>query len=58
MIDLSTNIVLSSSDKNRIHPMGRCRGGHSCLRRAAAQVGALVGKVTFLPTREAPPFTL
>jgi hypothetical protein len=58
MIDLSTNIVLPSSDRNRIHPTGRCRGGHNYLRRAAAQVGAFVGKVTFLPTSEAPPFTL
>jgi hypothetical protein len=58
MIDLSTNIVLHSSDRNRIHPTSRHRGVHSCLRRAAAWVGALVGKVTFLPTSEAPPFTL
>jgi hypothetical protein len=58
MIDLFVNIVLPSSDRNRIHPTGRCRGGHSCLRRVAARVGALVGKVTFLPTREAPPFSL
>jgi hypothetical protein len=58
MIDLSMNIVLHSSDRNRIHPTSRRRGVHSCLRRAAAWVGALVGKVTFLPTSEAPPFTL
>jgi hypothetical protein len=58
MIDLSANIVLPSSDMNRIRPMGRCRGGHSCLRRVAAWVRALVGKVTFLPTSEALPFPL
>jgi hypothetical protein len=58
MIDLSMNIVLPSSDRNRIRPMGRCRGGHSCLRRVVARVGVLVGKVTFLPTSEAPLFTL
>jgi hypothetical protein len=56
MIDLSMNIVLPSSNRNRICPMGRCRGGRSCRRRAAARVGAFVGKVTFLPTREAPSF--
>jgi hypothetical protein len=58
MIDLSTNIVLPSSDRNRIHPTGRCRGGHNCLRRAATRVGVMVGKVTFLPTSKTPPFTL
>jgi hypothetical protein len=56
MIDLSANIVLPSSNRNRICPTGRCRGGCSCWRRADVRVGALVGKVTFLPTREAPPF--
>jgi hypothetical protein len=58
MIDLSTNIVLPSSNRNRICPRGRCRGGCSCRRRAAAWVGALVGKVVFLPTSEALPFPL
>jgi hypothetical protein len=58
MIDLSTDIVLPSSNRNKISPTGRCRGGHDCLRRAVALAGALVGKVTFLPTSEAPPFTL
>jgi hypothetical protein len=28
VIDLSMNIVLPSSNRNRISPMGRCRGGH------------------------------
>jgi hypothetical protein len=58
VIDLSMNIVLPSSNKNRISPIGRRRGGHGCLKRAVALAGALVGKVTFLPTSEAPPFTL
>jgi hypothetical protein len=58
VIDLSTNIVLSSSNRNRISPTGRRRGGHSYLRRVVAQIGALVGKVTFLPTSVALPFTL
>jgi hypothetical protein len=58
MIDLSTDIVLPSSNRNRTSPMGRCWGGHGYLRRAVALAGALVGKVTFLPTSEAPPFTL
>jgi hypothetical protein len=58
VIDLSVNIVLSSSNRNRISPTGSRRGGHGCLRRVVALTGALVGKVTFLPTSEAPPFTL
>jgi hypothetical protein len=58
MIDLSMNIVLPSSNRNRIHPTGRCMGGHSYQRRVAAWVGTLVGKVTFLPTSEALPFPL
>jgi hypothetical protein len=58
MIDLSVNIVMSSSNRNRISPTGRHRGGHSCLRRAVAWIEVLVGKVTFLPTSVAPPFTL
>jgi hypothetical protein len=58
VIDLSMNIILSSSNRNRIGPTGRRRGAHSCLRRAVAQIGALVGKVTFLPTGVSPPLTL
>jgi hypothetical protein len=58
VIDLPMNIVLSSSNRNRISPMGRRRGGNGCLRRAVALTVALVGKVTFLPTSKAPPFTL
>jgi hypothetical protein len=58
VIDLSMNIVLSSSNRNIISPMGRHRGGPGCLRRAVALTGALVGKVTFLPTSEAPLSTL
>jgi hypothetical protein len=58
VIDLSTNIVLPSSNRNRISPMGRRMGGHSCLRRVVALTGALVSIVTFLPTSEAHPFTL
>jgi hypothetical protein len=58
VIDLSVNIVLSSSNKNKISRMGRRRGGHNCLRRAVVWIGALVGKVAFLHTSVAPPFTL
>jgi hypothetical protein len=58
MIDLSVNIVLSSSNRNRISPMGRCKGGYNYLRWAVALTGALVGKVTFLTISVAPPFTL
>jgi hypothetical protein len=58
VMDLSVNIVLSSSNRNRISPMGRCRGGHGCLRSAVALTRALVDKVTFLPRIVAPPFTL
>jgi hypothetical protein len=52
------SIVLSSSNRNRISPTSRCRGGHDCLRRVVVLIGALVGKVAFLPTSVAPPFTL
>jgi hypothetical protein len=58
MIDLFVNIVLPSSNRNRIHPTGRCKGGNSCRRRAAAWVGALICKVTFLPSSKALPFPL
>jgi hypothetical protein len=57
MIDLAANIVLPSRNRNRICPIGRCRGGRSCQRRVAAQVGALVGKVAFLPTSKTPTFS-
>jgi hypothetical protein len=58
MIDPPTNIVLFGSNRNIIISTGRRRGGHSYLRRAGAQIGALVGKVTSLPIRIALPFTL
>jgi hypothetical protein len=58
VIDLPVNIVISSSNRNRISPTGRRRGGHSYLRREVVWIGALVGKVTFLPTSIAPLFTL
>jgi hypothetical protein len=58
VIDLPANIVLSSSNRNIISPMGRCRGGHNYLRRVVAWIGALVCKVTFIPTSVAPSFTL
>jgi hypothetical protein len=58
MINLPMNIVLSSSNRNGISPMGRRRGGHSCLRWAVVRIGTLVGKVTFLPTCVALSFTL
>jgi hypothetical protein len=58
VFDLSVNIVLPSSNRNRITPTGRRRCGYGCLKRAVALTGALVGYVTFLPTRLAPPFML
>jgi hypothetical protein len=58
MIDLPTYIVLPSRRRNIISSKGRRRGGHNYLRRAVAQIGALVGKVTFLPTSVALLFTL
>jgi hypothetical protein len=58
VVDLSANIVLSSCNRKRISTTGRRGGGHGCLRRAVVLIGALVGKVTFLPTSVAPPFTL
>jgi hypothetical protein len=56
MIDLSMNVVLPSSNRNRICPTGRCKSGCSCRRRAATRIGTLVGKVTFLPTNKTHPF--
>jgi hypothetical protein len=44
------SIVLLGSTRNKIGSTGRCRGGYSCLRRAGVWIGALVGKVTSLPT--------
>jgi hypothetical protein len=58
MIDLPTDIVLLGSNMSRISSTGRCKGGHNYLRRAGAQIGALVGKVTSLPTSIALLFTL
>jgi hypothetical protein len=56
MIDLSANIVLPSSNRNKICPTSRCRSRRSCRRRAAAWIGTLVSKVTFLPTSKTLPF--
>jgi hypothetical protein len=56
MIDLSANIVLPSSNRNRICPTGRCKSGRIYRRRAAARIGTLVSKVTFLPTSKTLPF--
>jgi hypothetical protein len=58
VIDLSMDIVLPSSNRNIISSTGRRRGGHSCLRRAVAWIGALVGKVAFLSASVASLFTL
>jgi hypothetical protein len=57
MIDLSANIVLPSSNRNRICPTGRCRSGCSCHRRAVVRVGTLVGIVTLLSTSKTLPFS-
>jgi hypothetical protein len=56
MIDLSVNEVLPRSNRNIICPTGRRRSGCSCRRRTIAWIGTLVGKVTFLPASETPPF--
>jgi hypothetical protein len=58
MVDLPMNIVLPSSNRNRISSTGRGRGGQSYLRRVVGWIGALVGKVTSLPTGIALPFIL
>jgi hypothetical protein len=50
MIDLSANIVLPSSNRNRICPTGGCRSGRSYQRRAVARIGTQVGIVTLLST--------
>jgi hypothetical protein len=58
MVDSPTSIVLIGSNRNRFGSMSRCRGRYNCLRRASVQIGALVGKVTSLPTSIALLFTL
>jgi hypothetical protein len=58
MIDLPMNIVLLGRNWNRISSTSRHRGGRSSLRRVGSWIGALVGKVTSLPTSIPLPFTL
>jgi hypothetical protein len=58
MVDSPMSIVLLGSNRNRIDSTGRCRGRYNYLRRAGERIGALVGKVTSLPSSIALPFTL
>jgi hypothetical protein len=55
MIDSPTSIVLLSGNMNRIISTGR--GRCRLLKRASAWFGALVGKMTFLTTTIALPFS-
>jgi hypothetical protein len=57
MVDSPMSIVLPSSNKNRIGSMGSGRCRCSYLRRESAPIGALVGKMTFLTTGIALPFS-
>jgi hypothetical protein len=55
MVDSPTGIVLLSSNRKRVGSTGRCSCKHSCLRRAGAWIGALIGVVTSLTTSIALP---
>jgi hypothetical protein len=60
MVDSPMSIVLPSSNRNRVGSRGRGRGRCSCSRliQVWAQNGAPIGKVTFLYTSIALPFSL
>jgi hypothetical protein len=55
MIDSSSSIVMLGGNKNRVGSTGwgRCK----LLKRVSVRIGALVGKMTFLATRIALPFS-
>jgi hypothetical protein len=56
MIDLSMNIVLLGSNRNRVGSMGR--GRCSCLISTGVWIGASVSEMTLLPTSKTPPLSL
>jgi hypothetical protein len=60
MVDSPMSIVLPSSNRNRVGSRGRGRGRCSCSRliQVWAQNGAPIGKMTFLYTSIALPFSL
>jgi hypothetical protein len=58
MIDLPMNIVLLGSNMNKVGSMGRGRCSSSSLISTGAWIGASISKMTFLPTRKIPPFSL
>jgi peroxiredoxin len=58
MVDSPMSIVLSSSNRNRVGSMGRVRCSCSRPIRAWAQIGASIGKMTFLSISTTLPFSL
>jgi hypothetical protein len=57
MVDSPVSIVLLGSNRNRVDSMSWSRCRCSCLRRAAARIGALVGIVTTFSTSITLPFS-
>jgi hypothetical protein len=55
MVDSPMSIVLLGSNRNKIG--STCRGKCRLLKRASAWIGALIGKMTFLTTGIALPFS-
>jgi hypothetical protein len=58
MVDSPSSIVLPSSNRNRVGSTGRGRCSYNGLIRARAWIGASIGKMTFLSTNIALPFSL
>jgi hypothetical protein len=56
MVDSSMSIVLPSSNRNRVGSTGRGRCSYSGLIQA--EIGAPIGKMTFLSTSIALPFRM
>jgi hypothetical protein len=57
MVDSPMNIVLPGSNRNRVGTLGRGRCSCSRMIREWAWIRSSIGKMTFLSTRIALPFT-
>jgi hypothetical protein len=58
VVDLSVNIVLLGSNRNRVGSMGRGRCGCNWRVGVWVRVGASVSEMTLLSISKAPPFSL
>jgi hypothetical protein len=58
MVDSPSSIVLPGSNRNKVGSTGRGRRSCSNPIRALARIGASIGKMTFLSTSIALPFSL